>query len=356
MEFFSIIAAVLLSAITGMFSRYLASDYWYDFYHYYYDIDKQYTTILDDMLLDERRGIISNCRFLNNNFIPAEGIHYYSISDNAQNNRWLPKILQPGKWIGLIKYTNMFERNAKSDKNDISYYRAFVPPAAHKAFINLFIKFVKTGNADSIRVMHIDSAKYDTELVPKNDIYKGDCRENQLIAVKEITDLFEKSKFKSVKVMLSGKRGVGKTYIGKILKKTIDHQYNKNCQLYNNFDPAQIGLDIVTALLVRAKRDTPIILVINEIDVIYERTCDQKDTNDARSCHTKNKSTFNNMLDAIDNTANIIVIFTSEISAKELYKNTLYRSFMREGRIDSFIQVDTDSSVVMNRQDVCIDD
>ena len=127
---------------------------------------------------------------------------------------------------------------------------------------------------------------------------------------------------------------------------------NTNFQLFDNFDPSITGYDINKHVLQYATEESPIILVINEIDILYNEVHTAREYYDPRTPHTKNKLSFNNMLDNIANTKYVITIFTTEKSPDELQTEQINYPFYRKGRIDFFIKMDQFTSTIVDN--VCL--
>ena len=123
---------------------------------------------------------------------------------------------------------------------------------------------------------------------------------------------------------------------------------NTNFQLFDNFDPSVIGYDVNKHILQHASEKSPVILVINEIDILYHEVHEPRQYYDPRAApHIKNKLSFNNILDNIANTKYIITIFTTEKSPEELQAHHINYSFYRKGRLDFFIEMDQFSSTLV---------
>tara|TARA_A100001015_G_scaffold216777_1_gene243475 strand:+ start:2625 stop:3110 length:486 start_codon:yes stop_codon:yes gene_type:complete len=144
--------------------------------------------------------------------------------------------------------------------------------------------------------------------------------------------------------------GVGKSYTGELLKKYLENKdinthLNTFVQLFIDFNPSTPGLDIDTVVLSKASRESPVIIIMNEIDQIYEQVFQTSSRYESRTSHTDSKVSFNNMLDTISRTPYIITVFTTEKSPEYLLKfngsNSTYdyRPFFRQGRVDFFIRM-----------------
>ena len=101
-------------------------------------------------------------------------------------------------------------------------------------------------------------------------------------------------------------------------------------------------------ILSHASITQPVIVVIDEIDIIMHKALQEKTTiGETRLCHTESKQTLNNMLDVIDSTRFVIAIYTTEKSIDEL-SQTYDPSFIRKGRIDYYINMTNDSIEISN--------
>lgn len=96
-------------------------------------------------------------------------------------------------------------------------------------------------------------------------------------------------------------------------------------------------MDIHAHVLDYATEHTPVIAVIDEMDIFYEEVYAEKQAFDPRTQYTRNKKTFTELLDAFGSKQHVITIFTTEKSPEELYANENYRSFLRPGRVDCFL-------------------
>ena len=324
----------------GLIAKQASADYWYDVYHGYHAIDEQYTRTVDNLLLNPNFGYIKSWKIVDNTWVPGEGVHYYSLAGFVKDaDDWWTRRYKNIWWmfyyIGLIKVIKQIN-NRMSE-----FYLVFLPPGMWCTFRMNFCPLLFVGDANSIRVMHIDTSDHLPKIIVRDEVYRGGAHANQIAAVGAIVARYNNDNVgHNVKVMLTGGRGLGKTYVSKIVKRVIDGQAGGHCcKLFSNFDPTHVGVDIVTLALQGANDRAPVILVMNEAPAIFADVYADKNGFDPRSQHTKNPATFHNMLDAIDATRHTIAIFTSEISAQELYRNDRYKSFMRQGRIDMFIHL-----------------
>jgi len=221
------------------------------------------------------------------------------------------------------------------DNTNVVYYRVWYSPLAHglKAY-NLF--FQELHNKEGIITMSIDLSSHYPKLVEMCRIYREPLS-HQTTAANNIIGRYNKSKNKNTKFIIYGSRGVGKTYTSVIVKRKLDEK-GLNVKLFEDFDPSAVGLNVNKLILSGTSNERPIIIIINEIDVMFEKVLNDPPSYDSRIQHTKDKSTFNNMMDSIANTPNVILIGTTEKSYEDLTLEK-YQSFIRKGRIDYFMHM-----------------
>lgn len=297
----TILAGLVISQITK-------PEYWYDIFHRYHDIDEQYTSHIDYLLTDSD-SYISSKKFVNGISIPNFGTHYYYI----------------GK--GWFDYIGMIKKNVGDTSK--SYYKIFIPFMNQNAY-DCFIKLLLENSKNSVKIMHIDNTDIPT-LVPLIEKIHSTERPFQKKIIDEI--IYDWENNDSRKYYISGERGIGKTSIGKFL-----HKKMKNSMLIQNFNPREYGIDISSLVLRQATFKNPVIIIINEFDSIISKLSDH--SSDPRFCHAKDITSFNNMMDSIDQNPNVILITTGELSLLEMKTKNYNLSPMRKGRIDKYIECD----------------
>ena len=84
------------------------------------------------------------------------------------------------------------------------------------------------------------------------------------------------------------------------LKETDDGGY---VRLYEDFEPTSTGSDVKMLVLNHADNLTPVVLVINEIDVVYNAASSETSRRDqyGRTCHAFDKTSLNNFFDSVIN-------------------------------------------------------
>lgn len=335
-----IAAAVATGAgiLTSQISSVTETDYWYDIYNYYYVFPEEYTDLIDSMLSDPQYGKLGVTKVMSaSRRIPHLGVHYYY--RYRKNERWWFS----RNFIGLIK----IEEDVGDQK--VCYYMCFVSPTywGNKTF-EVFGERIFKPNANTVRVVSIDLSQY----APRTMYLTKICRDpkpNQQQIIDFIMARWTPKNDYNVKTVICGTSGLGKTYTGMLVKKHIDNAVpNVSVRLYDDFDPSAVGVNIKNLALKYASITTPVILVINEIDILYDKVFNEEPTHDPREQHTKDKTTFNNMLDALASMQYVITIFTTEKSPEELYANQQFRSFMRPGRVDFFVKMGKNRSTFVD--------
>ncbi len=309
---------------------------WYDFFHYYFNYAEEFTDDIDQLLMDPVRGRISvRKQIAENRSIPDVGVHcYYCPMKDCEEKL---------KWYGYVGFRKIEVK--LTDVIKYHYSSWFIPfdcgKNAHSMFQSiLFNKNKSTSEIFVMKVMSIDMSRMDPQIVRLDKICHTP-KENQQKALNYIENHYTLKHNYNVKVMICGFRGIGKTHTPMLLKSKMENDNpNHNVQLFDNFDPSAIGVNVSSLVLKRAKETSPVILVINEIDIAYEATITGREAFDPRTQHTKNKNTFNDMMDTIGSTPYVIAIFTTELSPKKLYETETYKSFMRPGRVDFFLNME----------------
>jgi len=198
---------------------------------------------------------------------------------------------------------------------------------------------------DKVQAIHIDTSTHVPVLHLSKKIYVNPPSHAQEMVVKHILKEYGDGKYKNVKVLLSGPRGVGKSTVGSILKKELDKLPGIDSHLFDDFNPTLVGVNVRTLILPKAAEKSPVILVSDEFDVAMEETIrPNKQIFDTRLCHTTNKITFDAMLDIISQTKFVIALYTTEKTFHELQQDPLKRSFLRKGRMDWDIYLPSSSA------------
>lgn len=312
---------------------------WYDYYNSYYIFPEEYTDIIDTLLTTPNCASIGQKIILSQRFTkPAVGKHLYYINKSKDN---------------LNSIT--FEKKRKTvDNREIYYYRCYVGYDKDKIFQDAVNKIFIT-DEKTVRTISIDTSSGTPNKFYMTKIYKTPYQ-YQLDITEFIIREFNNNPSHNVNALISGVRGSGKTFIGRVLKKELEQNLGITVKLFDDFNPSDIGVNVKSIILTEAHY-SPIIILIDEFDVILNEVTREKQLfGDSRILHTKNKLSFNSMMDAINDTPNVIALFTTEKSPEELYQKVEHRSFIRKGRIDNFIKVNGKNVMIRGNDltDLCI--
>lgn len=328
------ITVMVISIISGtLFAQISKEDYWYDYLNNYMSFPKEDTDLIDKMLINNPMySKIGKRKIIGGTSIPDEGYHYYYFESESRRGWFF------NYYIGLRKIK-------KTDNNNNYYvYDAWISPWS-KSRLEIFTGNLRIQEKNSVRTIGIDCSSMSPEKKHGVKIYYPP-RTHQQEIINIILREWENNNY-NYKVMIHGNTGVGKTETAYGLTKILEEKYQtKRVLLFDNFNPTSIGVNIESLALEDAKENTPIILVINEIDVAFRASCEQKQFYDPRGSHTNDKTSFNNMLDVISKKKHVIGIYTSEKSPTDLIKeNPSFASFMRKGRMDLYVEMSTNSFV-----------
>lgn len=312
--------------ITGQLGKTTDSKYWYDFYHSYYVFGEEYTTKIDSILSNPKWGKMGTKQFISEgNFIPWKGIHYY---------------IEGGYYFNYIGLEKVIHEETKK-----FFYIAWVAPWNWgKLVLQSFIARLTASARDTIQVISIDISDMSPALLLTTKTCLSPKPHQQNIIN---TILKQYAVSNNIKAWISGPPGSGKTYTGMLLKRAIEKACPaKHVRLYDDFDPKATGVNIGKLALCYASEFSPVILVLNEINTIYNDVIIGSADYDPRLKHARNKTTFNNMLDAIASTPHVIMISTSEVSHETIRENNDLKSFIRPGRVDFFVTMTSSTSTI----------
>ncbi len=357
-----IIQSIILTllSISSLFSNYFTPSEipWYDFRNHYQVISTDATSTIDRMLMNKNHSQLGLTSLqMGNRLIPGLGHHHY-YSEHSENRSRLSTWT---RYITLIKKEEESKGSHKQTQN-LNYYVLIFSPF-NQDISEKFKQELFSTDHNYIKAIHIDTSGYEVRetLVSRSC---GHPQYHQKEAIQEIVNHWTDpgNIYFNTKIILSGPSGVGKSYTGELLKKYLENKdinthLNTFVQLFIDFNPSTPGLDIDTVVLSKASRESPVIIIMNEIDQIYDQVFQTSTRYESRTSHTDSKVSFNNMLDAISRTPYVITVFTTERSP-EYFLNFNgsnssydYRPFFRQGRVDFFIRMTSSGS---NRQETIL--
>ena len=152
----------------------------------------------------------------------------------------------------------------------------------------------------------------------------------QIDIVSSITDIYNKKGRASI--FIHGVTGAGKSTVGYLLAKKLNGIY---CHTFNPTDPG----DQLSNVIIDLQQDTePIIIVIEEVDVLIKNIHKGIIKNTEVPISVYNKSTWSSFMDDMI-FYKIIIIFTSNTSKNDIDK--MDTAYLRKGRIDECFNMDT---------------
>lgn len=317
-------------------------------FHKHFIFSPEYTSQIDTILCDPKYGNVGTKHFVAGTWIPAEGVHMFRVPGVRDNclyiNNWTPSLLVTFKKVRLQKMKDPDTKNL--------YYLAWVDPLPYgQQSLDYLEELLVSVPKDTVCCTSIDSTCFPPGVVNLPKIC-FDAKPHQKTVVDRIVDDFNKGQH-NVGTIICGSRGLGKSYIGMLVKRQLDMKKGRSCLLFDDFDPTKAGVNIIKLALNHAKESCPVIVLINEIDTVYATALKDKPSCSLYSAHADSKLTFNNMLDAIRAVPYVIMIGTTEKSHAELTKDQTekshaelkkdqtdkdsWASFVRPGRVDFFV-------------------
>lgn len=292
-----------------------------DFWRTWITISSDFTDLVDNMLMRSKRAVIWSKKMNSKNvLIPDVGKHFYYYETNS--------------WLHYIT----FHKIALNEATDKYKYICYVAPRQkqtfNRAIIDLFVDDPMT-----VRTMCIDTSTNVAFAIP---LYVK-CfppKKKQLIILKTIHEHYTNSISKQFSICITGAKGMGKSSIAKLLKKYMEKiEQDIMIKLFLNFSLFNINCPVERLILSHASKNTPVILLIDEIDVAFKEAVNPNTYRD--KTYVRNIETMNKVMDQIADTCYSIVIYTTEKSYSELNCQE-YQSFIRPGRIDLFMKLSAD--------------
>lgn len=152
--------------------------------------------------------------------------------------------------------------------------------------------------------------------------------------------LYQFIETRNVKVLISSIPGKGKSIMGRVVKQFMDQiMPGYNCRVFEGIDLSVPRFSLDMQILKKTLKPTqPSIIVIDEVDKFFEQsvsTVMERASFQGRS-HVSNKQSMVKVLDNIAETPNVITIYTTNESLKDMRQN--YSPYIRQGRMDILIE------------------
>jgi hypothetical protein len=311
---------------------------WYDFWNNYFRFPTEYTDLIDMMLLNNSNRVKLGPKIVTSarRIIPGIGTHKFYFT--------------PESWWQYIT----FKKSSVSQGGITIYqYICYSTNRQLKTFEDA-IRLIFATEADKVRTISIDASRPSGVFPLFVDKLCSGERAHQTAAIDHILENWTEENHFRCRVIVTGPRGSGKSYLGRLLKKRME-AINENVliRLYDDFNPSIPGASCNLLINQHAKEYTPTITVIDEAEVFYKKAVEPSgESRHLCQAHTKDKQSFNMMLDSMSDTKYSMVIFTTELSPEDLYSHEEWRSFMRKGRIDFFIKLTDTTCEKVNHEEV----
>jgi hypothetical protein len=296
------------------------------FGYIFYNLSPHYLFFIIYYFFKIKKYIISGDKEVTNALIKKMSNHIIYTEVTHNNGRNHPSGLFIGnKYYGYIEIKDgtTITLYAKEETYNSLIHQEQSPPIQtieQKPIIqNKINVFIRKG---SYRSLYYSSMRLDLSHI--NPIGE------QQSVIDSIKNIYNKNGHASV--FINGVAGAGKSTIGYLLAKELNGSY---CHTFNPTEPG----DCLSNLMVDIKvDDDPVIIVIEEVDIMIQKIDKGLDKNNEIPIEIYNKTTWNNFMDDLI-FYKIILIFTSNTSKKELDK--IDSSYLRKGRIDEYYYMNT---------------
>lgn len=305
---------------------------WNIFNSSYTKIHESLTCIVDSMIM--KYGVTGSVMIISGGkTIPAQGTHYIHYGQD------------PNAYVGLIK---IFIKHGKNEGS--AYYTVYEPRYSYLqpliwnvSPIQKFTQQLQEQQVTCIMTHRVDSTSFEPTLYSMTVKHPTEMFPYQETICRFIMTLY--AFHKGGTVLISGKRGSGKTTAAMNVKKTIEREFeNSIVTLISNFNPSQTSVDIFKLALRSANDINPHVVIVNEIETHLEIAAadpiDRTRCGDRRFSHTADRTTFHDMLDTIAGMRHVIMVFTTEKPIQELWARQEFRSFLRPGRIHGLARIE----------------
>jgi hypothetical protein len=205
------------------------------------------------------------------------------------------------------------------------------------AYYNNIIDNILNGNADRIRVLNcsVITEQIFVRFMDKTPLQN--IHPSQQTIIDYVIDTYSNSITKNVTILITGVPGGGKSTVAfgitQIMKKRLAVDpylvkgFNINCEeiqyhpIINQYSP---------------KDASPVILLLDEIDIALKNANSDKDDNKAHAI-SANKTNLNNFLDAINDEQFLITVATTNMDINQI--NNQYGVYCRKGRFNKHFEI-----------------
>jgi DNA replication protein DnaC len=296
----------------------------------FYNISPEYLFYLIYYFFKIKKYIITGDKELTNSIMKKITNHIFYTELSHINGRNQPSGWFIGKkYCGYIEikdnttitlYTKEEIYNTLMEQEEIQTIKIEQIIQKPKNKINVFIR------KGTFKNIYYNSIRLDlSHIQPIGD---------QQNVIDSIKTYFNKNERASI--FIHGVTGAGKSTIGYLLAKELNATY---CHTFNPTEPG----DYLSNLMVDIRlHDDPVVIVIEEIDVLIKRIDQGIKKNEEIPIEIHNKTTWNNFMDDLI-FYKIIIIFTSNTSKEDLDK--IDSSYLRKGRIDDYYYMDKPISI-----------
>lgn len=261
-----------------------------------------------DCILSDTQTSIQDLKMASS-FSSNHNLGDFKFYDNTLKKPWY-------KYIKLIKKRGQFNLNGHSQDYFVLIYTIFTSNLALKFLLTLF-----SINKPEMRVTRLIKSN-STNILKWYTLKCGIPIYSQQQVCDTIMSHWLSTPYFNTKVIISGSSGVGKLSIGKLLKRRLefeqpDFKDETFVELFDDVDLSLPGINIKTHILGRARKETPVIITVKNIEKYYEQVLFDTRVLE-QTCPIDNKSTFKDMLDSISNRKYVIIIFTTNLTKFQL--------------------------------------
>ena len=308
-------ALSLKEIIMGYFFYNMSPNYLFYIIYYFLKI-KKYTIKGDKELINSIIKKIKDHIFytevvnVNGKNFPAGPFIGYNYHGYIENKEYITITL----YTTSIKYNNLIKETEENDTEN----KGVIPIETNKFKSEKKITiFIRKG---TYKNFYYHSIKLDLSHI------KPIGKQEEII--NSITNIYNKKGRASV--FINGISGAGKSTIGYLLAKQLNGFF---CHTFNPTDPGDYLSNLIADMQLD---DEPIIIVIEEIDVLLTKINKGIDKNNEIPICVHNKSTWNTFMDDMI-FYKIIFIFTSN-TKKEII-DQMDPAYLRKGRIDEYYYI-----------------